>query len=118
VVANVLLVEDNDAVRSTMVLVLTELGHTVVGVETAEQALRRAVEGFDVIITDLRLPGMNGMTLKRLLDERGSEVPLFLMSAESHVYGVARKIGAAMAFQKPLDPEELEDAIQALSRVS
>src|SRR5687768_11193111 len=98
-----------------MVLVLGELGHAVVGCESAEEALCYVAEGFDVIISDLRMPGIDGVTFKRLLDERGVEVPLLLMSAESHVHGVARRIGAAGAFEKPMDPERLQDAIVAVT---
>ncbi len=60
----VLLVEDSEEVRETTVEFITEVGYDVVAVETAEAALESlATDRFDIIFTDISLPGINGIEL-------------------------------------------------------
>src|SRR5262245_13932113 len=67
----VLVVGDNLRARQSMVEVLAAAGHEVVSSASAVEALRIVERGtFDVIITDLQMPGMDGLAFIRTLAER------------------------------------------------
>ena len=78
----VLLCEDNDLVRDLAATTLEEQGLEVESTATAEDALERAqtTERFDLLITDIILPGKDGLTLAAELRERDSELPVLYMS--------------------------------------
>lgn len=81
---DILVVEDDAALRTMMVEVLTDAGCTVTAVPSAEDAwpaLLRQVP--DVVLVDQRLPGMPGTTFSRIVqaDPQTQHVPLVLMSA-------------------------------------
>lgn len=60
----VLFVEDEDSVRSMLLRAATSEGYTAVGVSSAEAAIERlSTETFDIIVTDITLPGMSGLDL-------------------------------------------------------
>jgi CheY-like chemotaxis protein len=78
---NILLVEDSDAVSCITVEYLQELGHQAVAVPDAEMALARLkIESFDAVMTDIRLPGMSGIELARLLVKDYPTVPVVIAS--------------------------------------
>ena len=69
--AHILVVEDEVNIRSALMTMLEKLGHTVRGAGNAEDALA-LLEDFpaDLVITDLRMPGLGGMELLRRMKER------------------------------------------------
>src|SRR5262245_25897921 len=77
----VLVVEDDDAYRTFLVRELGDLGFGVEGVRDGRAALDRVVQGsFDVVLLDLRLPGIDGMeTLRRLRETTGLDGPQVIM---------------------------------------
>lgn len=68
----ILVIDDDDAVRETMARTLRGAGYTVETAETGEQGVSAARgNGFDVILSDLRMPGISGIeVLQRLRDLR------------------------------------------------
>lgn len=77
-------IEDDDAVRDAMGELLDVLGHGSRLYSSAEQFLTNLrSEAFDCIITDLRLPGLDGLDLHRELRARGDATPVILMT--SHI---------------------------------
>ena len=68
----VLIVEDDEAIRTLLTLRVTDEGHSVIAVEDAETALRMVAERGcpDVAVLDIGLPGMNGMMLLSVLREQ------------------------------------------------
>jgi two-component system C4-dicarboxylate transport response regulator DctD len=65
-VGRLLIVEDERAQRDALVQYLSRRGHHVVGVSTGEEALERlAVECFGLLVTDLRLPVVDGLSVVR-----------------------------------------------------
>uniref|UniRef100_UPI002FDF470F response regulator n=1 Tax=Noviherbaspirillum sp. TaxID=1926288 RepID=UPI002FDF470F len=71
----ILVVEDNDDARTMLGELLALLGHHVEGVTTAEQALDRLQAArFDILLTDLTLPGMDGIELARKVTEDGMDL--------------------------------------------
>ena len=84
-------------------------------VASGEEALARlqSDDGFRLIITDIRMPGMNGIELVRLVRGRHAHVPVIIMSAagESEVTVEAFRAGARDYVIKPFDVEEMGKAI-------
>ncbi|MBI1899727.1 MAG: response regulator, partial [Planctomycetia bacterium] len=67
----VLVVDDSESARESMVLVLRHAGHEVEGVSCGAAALRAAEKtAYDVVLTDLQMPGMDGLELIRQLAKR------------------------------------------------
>jgi CheY-like chemotaxis protein len=67
----ILVVDDEQLLCETVTWMLAEEGHRIVALHAAEDALARLqVEQFDVVLTDLRLPGMDGEALIRTMAER------------------------------------------------
>ena len=87
--------------------------HTVVEAGSASVACDMQPESFDLIITDLRMPGMSGVDLKHRLDREGIAVPVILVSSDSEVGNEAMKAGFVDFLHKPYSPDQL-DAIIAL----
>ena len=78
----ILVVDDEPMVASTVRLVLEMEGFEVCTVETAEEALAEfAPEKFDLVITDYKLPGMDGLRLAGQLRLTAERQPIILMSA-------------------------------------
>ena len=80
--ARVLVVEDDEAVRRVIVRILSRVGVEVVPVATAEEGLEamRNPDGFDLLLTDLVLPGMSGLELVDRAAEQGFRPPVIMMS--------------------------------------
>ena len=83
---DVLLVEDSDLLRPITEEYLLELGHKVLAVADAEQALKVLGErGFDTLITDVRLPGMSGIALVRVVTQRYPTMAIVVSSGASEM---------------------------------
>lgn len=83
---NILLVEDDDILRSVMAEAVEFLGYLVTECSSADQALT-ALEGqvrFALVITDVRMPGrLDGLDLVRAIWFRWSELPVIIMSGNT-----------------------------------
>jgi DNA-binding NtrC family response regulator len=80
---------------------------------TALELLAR--ETFDVIVTDVRMPGADGMTILRKVREAGVDVEVILMTAYGTIGDAVRamKLGAAEYLTKPFDPDDAVIAIES-----
>jgi PAS domain S-box-containing protein len=76
----VLVVEDDPSVRELLVETLQRNGFSVHAVGSAEEAMERRPDAFDVVLTDISLPGMNGVELARWLRRTAPAVTPLLMS--------------------------------------
>jgi PAS domain S-box-containing protein len=75
-----LMVEDEDAVRELLVKTLAEYGFDVVAVATAEEAVALAHQPFEILLSDVGLPGMSGVELARHFAGVRPDVRILLMS--------------------------------------
>jgi two-component system response regulator HydG len=114
----ILLVDDDATIRESLVEALTDASTTVRGAESAERALSLLGSGPtpDVVLTDVRMPGMSGVDLLRLLRERVPSVDVVLMTAFDDMATVVSGMreGAVEFLVKPLD---LHDLRRVLTRV-
>ena len=111
VTARVLVVDDNARARQSMAEVLSAAGHEVEASASALEALRLIDRrAFDVILTDLQMPGMNGLQFIRALEDRGCESQVVMVTAFASVASAveAMRHGAFDYLEKPFDAEQLE----------
>lgn len=109
---NILLVEDSDEVSCITVEYLHELGHEVVAVAEAEQAIARLKNApFDAVMTDIRLPGMSGIELARALVKDYPTLPVVISSgygALNMEFLMGEKLRTVLMLPKPYDLPALE----------
>jgi DNA-binding NtrC family response regulator len=108
----ILIVEDEDRLRRVLSLHLEGLGHEVAGAASAEEALRMAGQA-DLVLTDLRLPGMSGLELLEALQRQNARLPVIVMTAYSSVETAveAMKKGAVDFLPKPFSLDHLATVV-------
>jgi CheY-like chemotaxis protein len=111
---SILLVEDNETVGSFAHDLLRELGQDVTWVIGAEDALhileeRRAA--FDLVFSDVVMPGMNGIDLAQEVRNRWPDLPVVLTSGYSHVLAEKGSHGFDL-LQKPYTVEALMNVLR------
>jgi DNA-binding NtrC family response regulator len=109
----VLIVEDEEKLRRVIQLQLQSAGFEVDQAGSAEDALRVA-DRADAIVTDLRLPGMDGLRLLAALRRQNSQTPVIVMTAYGSVESAveAMKAGAADFLLKPFSLDHLITVLQ------
>ena len=119
-VGRVLIVDDHARARQSMGDILSCAGHQVVCCASAVEALRRLEQtSFDVVITDLQMPGMNGLELIKALQQRGEEAQIVMVTAHASVSSAveAMRHGAFDYIEKPFNADQIEQLVsRALSR--
>ena len=111
-VTRILLVEDDASAAAALRRVLADEGYDLTTVARGDDGLARAQnETFDVVITDLKLPGLDGMELVRQLHAAKPRMPIILMTAHgtTEIAIEATKLGAYDYLLKPFEMEELID---------
>lgn len=117
--ARVLLVDDHGDVRRAMTRALQRLGHHVTGAEDGHAALRALeAQPHDLIITDINMPGMDGIELILAVAERWPALPIIAVSGgglmpKELLLENASILGAGTTLTKPVDLGELEAAVDS-----
>jgi two-component system response regulator AtoC len=106
--AKVLLVDDEPGVLYTLREVLDERGDEVVTATSGQEALER-LEGVEAVVTDLSMPGMDGLALLRAVRERDASLPVIVLTAHGSERAAvhAMKAGAHDYLRKPFDIDEV-----------
>jgi CheY-like chemotaxis protein len=115
----VLVCEDENLVRGLLERVLTAHGYTVLATAGPEEALERAITDeapFDVLVTDVIMPGMPGPELARRLHELRPDLPtLFISGYTAETVQDRGKLPVGSAFlEKPFDPAVLLRTLRSL----
>lgn len=111
------IVDDDEEVRESIGSFFRSAGVVVKGFAAAESLLASPeLAVMACLITDLNMPGMDGLDLHGELRRRGLEIPVILMTAYAtpEARERARKLGVSRFVEKPADPEELFDEVEAL----
>lgn len=113
----VLLVEDDELIRTALEILLSERLE-VVAAASAEQALEGFVAGrYDVLVTDLGLPGRKGHELRQTLCEVDPGLTAILITADDLLPDDPRLTGFSRWWQKPLfDLDSLLDSVEQAAR--
>ena len=109
--ANILIVDDEQSYRQLLTLVFEEQGNTIRTAMNGRQALELLqVEPADIIISDVKMPDMDGIEMLRAVRETQPDLGVILMTAFASVETAreAFKLGADDFIQKPFDVEELK----------
>ncbi len=109
----VLIVEDEDKLRRVLELQLRSAGFEADLASSAEEALK-LVDRADLILTDLRLPGMDGLELLALIRRQNMQTPVLVMTAYGTIEAAvkAMKAGAADFLPKPFSLDHLMTVVR------
>lgn len=113
VAKTVLLVDDDPGVRFALTEVLTDRGYRVVTAGSGAQALTM-LDGVDVVVTDLSMPGMDGLELVAQIRARRPGLPVILLTAHGsdNMVRIASSRGACGCLSKPFDIDEIARVIE------
>jgi len=118
--ARVLVVDDDSAIRTLFERALREADFEVqVAADGAAAQQLFGREHFDVVVSDIRMPGLDGIELLRLLRERDLDVPVILVTGEPTLSTALRAIeyGALRYLAKPVDCDVLVETVQDAARM-
>jgi DNA-binding NtrC family response regulator len=112
--ADILVVDDDDVIRETLCELLS-VDYSCQTAATAEEALARLeAQRFDVVLTDISMPGLNGMELLQRMVERYPGTPVIIISGHSdqdHAQGLMSR-GAFDYLLKPFRLEVVEASVK------
>lgn len=119
---HLLLVDDDTAVRDTLVAAASRLGYEVTAAESGPTALRlfdAAPNGFDAVLTDQLMPGMTGSELGQLIARRAPALPLIMITGYAQALNEAavRALGFRAMLMKPVTLQDLKKTLDAVLRV-
>ena len=115
----VLAVDDDQEIRELLVEILTYLGHTIVTAEDGIDALEKlSHQHFDMVITDLKMPRMNGIELIKRIKTDFEDVDVIAVTVYGSEYDYTEVIGVGASdfVDKPFNADELEAKINRIVR--
>lgn len=111
----ILVVDDEKNILLTVKHALVSLGHEVKTATTGEEALKQLAErDFDLMLLDLKLPGIGGLEVLRQAAQIRPDIRVVIISAYGTVANAveAMKLGAVDFLEKPFTPEELRGLVE------
>jgi two-component system, chemotaxis family, chemotaxis protein CheY len=110
--ARILTVDDSASIRLTTNVALSGAGYSVTEAVNGAEGIQKATSGaYDLIVTDLNMPVMDGLTMIRELRKIPSQmgIPIIFLTTESdgNIKAQAKDAGATGWLTKPFDPENL-----------
>lgn len=117
----VLIVDDEPKMRRVLEMALKNMGHRTIAAENGRDALALYQQGgADLVITDIKMPQMDGIALLSALREAGSEVPVIVITAHGDMDTAiaALKYGASDYLLRPFDLGVLELAVGRVFEVA
>ena len=119
--ADILLVEDSPEVSMTVREILVGAGHTVEAVGNGNEALAKLKDHkFDLIVSDIWMPEMDGIALLKEVRGAGNRVPVIVISGGApnapltYTAPLAATFGANEVIYKPFEKDELLNAVSAV----
>ncbi|MEW6053634.1 MAG: sigma-54 dependent transcriptional regulator [Nitrospirota bacterium] len=112
---NILVVDDEPNARKVLSAILSDAGYRVIESMDAEKAMKRISRGdVDLVITDVKMPGMNGMQLFDNITKYHSDIPVIFLTAYGTVESAVTAMteGASYYFIKPPDYIKLKHTIK------
>ena len=107
--AKILIVDDNNLVVKGLSRLLESAGHVVDSAENGQQALQVISQKiFDLIILDIRMPGMNGIQIAEKIKQLNTkEIPIIFITGytDEHIDKVSQKLNVSDFIYKPFDKD-------------
>ncbi len=115
--ATISIIDDDSEVRSSLTSLLRSAGYRVRAFHSAGAFLTGDANDSTCLLTDLHMPGMDGLELQAELHRLGCNIPVIVMTAFPTKEAQARALdGGAVAFlTKPADPDLLLDKLKSLT---
>jgi len=113
----ILIIEDDDEMRSLLKDFIEEEGYEADSVEKGTYAFRKLItDSFDLIITDIRMPGYSGLEILPELKRLQPRIPIIVITAfgSEEVYRKALLRGANAYLEKPIHFHKLKELIQEI----
>jgi DNA-binding response OmpR family regulator len=113
--SSILVVDDEQNLRNTLAFILKRAGYYVTTTESAHEALSVLKTGsFDLMILDLKMPDVDGITLLKKIRDKHPHLPVFILTAYGSLDSAidALRLEARDYLRKPIDPAQLLDRIQ------
>jgi FixJ family two-component response regulator len=110
----VYVIDDDESIRKSFSRLFRSANFNVETYSSLDEFLGRPFKKEDAcILMDVCMPGTTGFDLQKRLAELGTTIPVVMVSAKDDYYvrDMARQLGAALFFQKPVDDHALLDAI-------
>jgi EAL domain-containing protein (putative c-di-GMP-specific phosphodiesterase class I) len=118
--ARVLLVDDEPAIARSLARILSAAGHVVSTARSGKDAVTLlASSTFDVVLSDIRMPGMDGLTLLREIRAKDLDVPVAFMTGSPALETVieAMEHGAFRYLMKPVDGREIVELVERAAQL-
>ncbi|MEY2819217.1 MAG: response regulator [Chloroflexota bacterium] len=117
ITGHILIIDDEASIRKTLARILQQAGFEVTTAESAEQGLDYLkTTQFDMILTDLRMPGMHGMEALKVIHTEYPSLPVILFTAQPDVNSAVEALrhGATDYLLKPIKPEAIIERTRAI----
>src|SRR5665647_751513 len=111
----VLVVDDDPVVAKSFDRVLSAKGYAVITASSGQEALNKLeAEDYDVVFTDIKMPGMSGLDMAEQLKQRRPWLPVVIVTGYGSPDNEARAEAAGVSgfLRKPLSPEMIEGSAQ------
>lgn len=119
--ARILVVDDDEGIRNLVHTILKRAGYRTEVVEDALVAQKRlAVCDYDVVISDIMMPGISGIELLKVLSQVAPDVPVILMTGNPNLETAAEAIRTASAVDyltKPFSPREMLRTVERAAEI-
>lgn len=113
--APILVVDDDAAIRETVVEILEFEGYPVEAAGNGEEALERVErQRPSLVLLDMRMPVLDGWGFARALQARGIALPILVMTAARDAQRWCDEIGAAGCLAKPFDLTDVISAVEGM----
>ncbi len=113
----ILIIDDDRLVRESLDIHLNEVGFSVISADRGDDGVKKFKEKpADIIILDIRLPDMDGLTILRSIRDDDKNIPVIIITAFSDMHTTiqAMKLGADEYIHKPIDIDELDLIIKKI----
>lgn len=116
----ILVIEDDDVVRSALIDMLKFKHHTAEGTASAEEALARLPGDYHLVISDILLEGMDGVTLLGKVNQMTPRTPVVMITGygEAALEDRCRENGAAGFLKKPFTVQSLLSLVDEVMKKS
>ncbi len=114
--ANVLIIDDDQTTRALIGIALEELGHQASYAHDGDEGVTMIrTQPYDVVFMDLALPSKSGLVaIQEIMEEFPSTKIIAITGVDAAMLARAMDYGAAMTLEKPLQPKQVQDAVEHL----